>query len=725
MEIDVKYIKFGNGYLVQQEVQSQATTTKKVKEKTNHIWIYDRSYSMSYELPNMINQLVTLSENLPKGDTITLGYFSSEGEYKFIIKGFKITNKADYAFLEATIRKNSRPIGCTCFSEIINETDEVIEDLSLFSKTFSFAFFTDGYPVVHNYQKEIDNIRIGIDKIKGKLTTAMFIGCGHFYNKPLMTKMAERIGGMLIHNDSIKEFTPTITRLVQLSESSEPKIEVKSPFEKPVAVYTVTDQGVVLNDIEDGKLSVSPETGKSVKLYYIVDDVSGLAAKKVTPVELGVEAVYGGTLVLCQQMKTDKAMELVGIVGDKYFIDKLTNAFVIDEYGKVENELNDAIHNEDERFKNGADKNYLPKSDAFNVFELLNILKDDDNSVFYPYDKRFKYEKISKGTVLEDGYSKFKPSSDNECSFNELVWHKSRLNLSVRITSKGTIELQERDGKNAGDYGFTQIFPTWVYRNYSFVKDGRPNIKKFYVGTSKETYETLKSHGIVVDDTFKKNGIYGLDISNLPSMNRGMANGNTNGTELCRNVYSELDLMAQLKVYKWFLKEEFPDDDKDPTSFSEEQKGFLEANGILVDKGGVYAPPVKSGIESFDYYMVKRFEIKVKSLTSLPSLNAVYKKLNSGKKLTLSESLLNESIEKYDSYKDDNDSLLERKKYLEDTITQLKIKLKPIRNDIQKCKFAIILGRQWFQEFSSREQTQLEVDGNTFNFLLSDEKVKI
>jgi len=129
-----KYVKFGTGlFLVQQEIKSKKVTSKRVKEKTNHIWIYDRSYSMSNELPEMINQLVKLSKNLPKGDTLTLGYFSSEGQYRFIVIGFKITNKSDYKFLEKTIRKNAEPLGCTCFSEIINETETIIKDLSEFS----------------------------------------------------------------------------------------------------------------------------------------------------------------------------------------------------------------------------------------------------------------------------------------------------------------------------------------------------------------------------------------------------------------------------------------------------------------------------------------------------------------------------------------------------------------------------------------------------------------
>jgi len=726
-----KCVKFGNDLtFLQQEVKSKKTNTKVVKEKTNHIWIYDRSYSMSYELPGMIDQIVELSKNLPKGDTLSLGYFSSEGEYRFIVIGFKITNKADYKFLEKTIRKNADPIGCTCFSEIINETADVIEDLSEFSKTFSFAFFTDGYPVVSNYSRELTNINSGIDKIKGQLTTAMFIGYSYYYNKPLMTKMAERIGGMLIHNDNIEDFTPTITRLVTLSETSEPKVEVTALVDKPVAVYTVTEQGVVLLNVEDGKVFVSPEAGKSSYIYYITDGTVNADDVDVDALDFSgddsfCKGIYGGALVLCQQMATDKAMELMGLAGDKHYIDKLTNAFTIEEYGKAENKINEAINDSSARFKTGKDRNYLPPADAFCVFDLLNVLVEDDDAAFYPYDKRFKYTKISKGTEFEDGYSKFKPDVKSACRFDTLTWHKSRLNLSVLTTIKGTIELQEREGKVAKDFGLLEEYPTWVYRNYSFVTDGRPNMKVFYVTTSEETYKDLKNRGLVIDDTFKKDGTYGVHISGIPAINRAIAEGNTSGTQLCKNVYSELKLMANLKAYKYFLKEEFPAEEKEASSFSEEQRKFLTDNGIDIEKGGLYAPPVKSGIDASDFYMANRFEIKVKGCSSIPAVKKVLDKRDAGKSLTASEALLEQAVDKYEAFKKANSEDVLRKRFLENEIVANKKLLKPIRQDIQKTKFAILLAKKWFDEFTSRDETQLVVEGNTFNFKLDEEKVKI
>jgi len=235
----------------------------------------------------------------------------------------------------------------------------------------------------------------------------------------------------------------------------------------------------------------------------------------------------------------------------------------------------------------------------------------------------------------------------------------------------------------------------------------------------------LKAENIVFDDTFKKNGIYGVDISNIPVINRLVVEDNTSGTELCKNIYTELKCMAKLKVYKYYLKEEFPEDGDYIKSFSEEQQAFLMANGIDVKHGGLYQPKYKSGVVAEDYYMAKRFSISLKGVSSLPSVNKVLTKMSSGNKPTISESLLVSFITEYNDFKNDNESLLERKKYIEDEIIKTKLILKPIRQGIQKTKFALILGNKSIDEFTSRDQTTLYVDGiGTFNFKFDEEENK-
>ena len=150
----MSHVKIGdNLYFVKQSVKNDKVI--ETRNAVNHIWIYDRSGSMYGALKNLTNQLIELSKKIPKGDTLTIGWFSSEGQRNFMLKGFKISDDADYALLEKTIRNNSTTVGMTCFSEIIGDTKQVIDDLSVFSDTFSFHFFLRievvGYFIFKNF----------------------------------------------------------------------------------------------------------------------------------------------------------------------------------------------------------------------------------------------------------------------------------------------------------------------------------------------------------------------------------------------------------------------------------------------------------------------------------------------------------------------------------------------------------------------------------------------
>lgn len=729
----ISYIPInGELNIVHQEIKVKKTVTK--KEPCNHIWIYDRSGSMWGLLDQLTKQMIDLSKKLPKNDTLSLGWFSSEGDFEFILKGFKITDKSDYTMLEKVIKANSTTRGCTCFSEILSDTKNVIKELSSESKVFSLSFFTDGYPVVSNYKREFENIFQAIQNIKGSISTAMFVGYGSYYNKELMSQMAEKLGAMLIHSSMISEYANSITKLVKLSESQEPKEEIDPPVKNPLAIFSVTDQGVIIYSIDpDGKLYVNPQSGKSTNIFYITKETPN--KKSWDKVEIDSidfadknniisKAMYASALVLTQQVKTDVALEIIGKIGDKKMVDAVTNAFTIDEYGIVESDLNNCIEDISARFVTGRDKNYLPPTDAFCAFDLLNVLMEDETASFYPYHKDFTYERIGVPSKVADGYPKFQADEKAKCPFNTLVWHSSRLNLNVQTKINGTIELFSVEGKKPANYGFADIYPVYVFRNYTFIKDGRIHVKKFYVSTSEKTYMTLKNKGVVVDDTFSTDGIYGLDISRLPVINRAIATGKTSATELCKAVYTEQCLKAKIKSLKYLKKQECGEDKITSTTFSEEQIKFLTANGVDVEKGGLFAPPVEKE-EAKDKYMAKSFEIKIAGLSSLPTVKKVQEKIENGKTRTPVESLLEEGIKIFEKSKSTliNEDI--KKAWFKTTLEDLNKQLKEVRTKIQETKFAVIMGKSWFEEFSSRNQTEIVVDGNKFNFVLKEEEVEI
>lgn len=721
----MSYVKVNeNLFVIEQSVKNENVVEK--RNSVNHMWIYDRSGSMWGMLGDLTNQLIDLSKQIPYGDTLSIGWFSGNGQYNFILKGFKISDESDYTVLENAIRKNSSTVGLTCFSEILTETKTVIEDLSVFSDTFSLHFFTDGYPNTDTNAKIFD----AINNINGKIDSAMLVGYGYYYNKELMTKMAEKLGAMLIHSSMVPEYSESITRLMELSGSASPKQEVLPPVSNPLAVYTVTEQGVVVTSIneETGTLFVSPQ-GERTSVFYVSTEAPE------DDMEMSVDAIgedfirgiYASALVLTQQMKTDIALEIMGSVGDKRYVDAITNAFTIDEYGRVESSLEEAINDESERYVDGKDTNYLPPDDAFCVFDVLSKLMEDDSASFYPYHDGFVYNKVSKPTVTNDEYAKFIPQENAQCAMDDLVWHKNRLNLSVRAIIRGSIDLKEKDGVKASDVGLTDNYPVFVYRNYTFIKDGIVNVKKFYVSTTLETRKFFEEKGIVIDDgtDFDCDGIYGLDISNLPAINRAMAKGNTSATKLCELLKRDNEISGELKALKDFLKNDFEDSSVfESPLITDQQREFLEANGVDIDKGGVYSPKVDS-VESTDVYVAKKFDIKIKGLSSLPAVKKVVDKIDSGKKRTLSESVVEAGITKYEDFKLSTEDEDMRKLWLNKEIAKLKSEQKGIRQGIQKSKFAIILGKKWFDEFDSRDDDTIDYEDWKFTFVLGEETVKI
>jgi hypothetical protein len=721
-----------NMSIVEQEIRSTKIIKKKLS--VNHIWIYDRSGSMTGLLPELTSQLIFLSKKIPVGDSVSLGWFSSEGDYNWIIKGFRVTATSDYAMLEKAIKNNSSPRGCTCFSEILGDVDTVIRDLSVFSDVFSLHFFTDGYPVVIDYKKEIKHIYEALSKIKGKILASMFFSYGYYYNKELMSQMAEKLGAVLISSSYIPEYADTITKLIKLTDNSESKEEVDPLVSNPLAVFTVTDQGVVTYSLDDGgKVLVAPQKGKTSYVYYVSTDKPDKKSwTKVDIVDINFgdasdrlsKALYAGALILTQQTKTDIALEIIGKCGDKHVVDGLTNAFTIEEYTAIEDTVNKAIQDVSLRFSEGRDSSYLPPVDAFCVFDLLNMLMEDDKAAFYPYHPKFSYEKIGVASKEKDGYAKFKADTMSQSPFENMTWHESRLNLSVLTKIQGTIDLQTIDEKGPQAYGFSNPYPTFVFRNYTFVKDGRVHTKKFFVASSEKTYIELKNRGLVFEDAFKKDGTYGVDMSKLPAMNRAMASGKTSATELCKMALAEQKLKGKIKALKWLKDDLFGEEAVDkPLTFTDAQAAFLRANGIAIERGGLYSPP-KALEEAKDYYMAKSFEIKIAGLASLPTVKKVMEKVASKKGRTPVEGLVEEGINLYAAVKESKKGK-DLLKWFEDTIKAFQKELKDIRTTLQKVKMSVVLGKAWFDEFTSRDQNTLEVNGNKFVFELGEEKVEI
>lgn len=718
-----------NLFLVEQKIETDVTP--KTKENCNHIWLYDRSGSMYNELDKVAQDLKDKSKQIPHGDTISLGWFSGEGQFNFILKGFKVTSDSDFSILDKIIDKNKTTLTTTCFSEILHDTSKVIEDLSVFSERFSVMFMTDGYPIVSNYSKEIESIFEAISKIEGKVTSSYMIGYGNYYNRDLMLDMAERLGGSLIHSQNLPQFSIALQDLIEKSSDSQPKLKVEFKTVKPNKGVIFSLAGNSLNTYkqkEDDSIGFTPNAENNF-VYFLTDKItSGMEEVTINENDILrpskkssiISALYGAACLLNQKTKTDLAIDTIASLGDKHFVDLLTNAFTNSEHGLAEAELREAMVDTQKRIPSGYDTKYLPPEDSFCLLDLLETLMRDSESYFYPYNPNFKYNRIGTKTVTIGKFPEFKPEDNVKCSFGDLSWNKTMLNLSLLAKIKGTVNL--KTGYKA--LGLNKTYPTIIFRNYTIVKDGLLNMATLPVSMSETSLKKLQSQGILTGYKFEKDHIYDLPLNTIPVMNRSIAKNNTSATDLAEKSVKLIQLEGIMKVLKNYAEElELATGSKSESfkGLSDEQVNFLEENGIT--KNG-FSPKTEKA-DAVDFYMAKEFSIDIKGCSSLPKVSDVKAKIATGKNLTTSQLLLKAGLDLIDANPTKTSSDSVKLSWVEDLIQQTKAEQLKTRFKIQKTKFAVLLGKQWFDEFDSRENCSLDVSGYTVTFKVEEKSVAL
>lgn len=723
-----------NLYLIEQFVNAQQS--QKTHGALNHIWIYDRSGSMSGVMSQLCDDLIRKAKEIPVGDSLTLGWFSGRNEFNFMLKGFKITEKRDYKILEQTINKTRSTVGMTCFSEILVDTDTVIKDLSAISKNFALCFFSDGYPTVGPYEREQKDIFGAINKIAGRVASSLLVGYGDYYNKELMSQMAERFGGSMIHSENLPAFSIALDNFTKDARENGSKVSVQleaMPGKDPL-VFGINGNQINLYQLQDGgekmaSVDFIPTQASRDSLYLLTDQKpKGEEVKlaegdlqRPTSRESIIRGVYAAANLLSQRTKTDTAMEVLATIGDKDMIDSVGNAFTNAEYGRAEAKLQEAVANPKRRFMQGIKLNYLPKEDAFCVLDAVKLLMQDDEAFFYPYNEAFEYKRIGAGSKVKAGYPDFVADKDKaKCALNKLNWNKSMLNLSVLANIPGHIAL-------SGDYakhGFSQIYPTFVWRNYALIKDGFLNVQHLPASFSEETFKVLKTEGVLPATAWYTEGAtYTLDLTTIPVINRAIANGRTSASALCKKAYRELELQAMLKSLNYLH------DQLDPEGKSKLGKGALSADQELyLETQGVgrngFSPPVEK-LPVTDFYMAKTFDIKMKGLSSLPSVKEVLEKSAKGGKLTPGALLVKSGLDHAGQHMTKSTKDSAKLTWLDEEIKALKQDLVAVRSDIQETKFAVILGKKWFDEFTSREKNVLTLGGVEYSLVVEEEKVEL
>jgi hypothetical protein len=642
---------------------------KKEVGRVNHIWIFDRSGSMSWVIKQLVEDMIELQRVLKPDDTLSVGWFSSEGEYNWLIKGYVVGSIE--GGVEKLLRANNTSLNLTCFSEILISTSQVLQNLSIFSPQFSLIFFTDGYPVVSNYQQEENNIFRAIFDVAPDIDNSLLVGYGDYYNKPLLVRMAQAFNGALIHSSDLDSY----------KVQSRTFLENLTPMQ-PVDLDVDTER---IYFTQKGMVTAMPVLERHTFVPTGVKEVFYETDRIMVQYEPPYEAWCAVAVIALQEADVEKAIEMLAKTGDVYLLDLANNAFTNQDFGQAENAIRDAIQYPAKRFLSGKDYNYLPADDAFCVLYLLELLQQDKNAMFYPYDPMFHYKRTGKKSKQLPGYPQFIKSDANPAiPLEDLVWHQTRANISIRCRINGVVDI----GKNEVD--LPPHFYTHIYRNYTIVKDGNLNVTMLPVSTSKRVFDVLKKHNLVMGK-WESGKIYAVDLAKLPIINKVIARGYKSATALCERVMSETEVEAGLKVYRHFLKELLPE--KQIEGYKPEQQIFLKERGITYNG---YNPPTEDE-PAQDYYYAKEFKVEVEGMKSLPSVKEVMEKMEDGKKLTGRQDLLRPFIADFQLHADD------KIPWLQDHIESAKTELWNLRRYIQRAKFAVIVGKTWFDELKERE----------------------
>lgn len=737
----------------------------------NHIIWIDCSGSMSDQLPliskHLKNKLPILVKDI---DTITLGWFSGKNEFGILQQEIEIKNLTDLTPLNQAIDRFLKPINLTSFKQPFEETLKVIDEILNNRKgsAISFFFLTDGND---NQSKQTDILEICV-KLREKINSATIVEYGYYCDREFLKDISTLLNGNLVFSENFNKYEPVLENSLQK--------EVSNKF------FTY-----ILNDIPQDNFVFSIDKNNNVYKHFI-DIVSKY--KYIVKLPIGTKEIFYVTktnkesfentefiaknypkfiIILISLYFYQNNFEMVNnlliSLGDVKLYNKYINSFGKQDLMAFQDTLLETVKWES-YYEEGYSNN-LSETNKFCVLDLFKLLSSDKNNLWYPNHKSFEYRRIGVKTIQADTslnsdekieldnlleslksekslekidnlLSKIKAITDSKQQIkfeyedknkgypiNDLIWHKTRSNLSIQVTYQGSVNLPKND------LNLPEIFQTFIFRNYTIIKDGIINVKHFPVSFgNKEIYEIIKKEGLLTNnEEYELNKIFVLDLSKLTILNRSMIK-NISAAQTCYNSYLLLKLEASNKVLKYYKKHFFPEQNTDLLNlYGLETTVFLTKLGIT-DNG--FQPKViqeKSG----ESYQAIEFDIKIKGASSLPSITKLKDKIEKNSKLNLSDRLMKNQLEELEVFLksiEHIENIIDKDKriltYLNNKISLNKDKIKEISYDMAQTKFAIILGNIWFQEFSgslddSSKTCILNFDNEYMEFLFDIKHVEI
>lgn len=681
-------------------VQALPVVAQPVPAPVHHIIAIDISGSMYHDLPDLRVHLKNkLSSLVNEDDTVSLIWFSGRGQVGTLVEAMKVRGVADLSTLHTAIDRFLQPMGLTGFKEPLQEAGNIIARLKAKATGHlaNLFFMTDGYD---NQWSERDILDL-CATLEKQLDSAAVIEYGWHCNRPLLTKMAETLGGNLVFSEDFQAYTVAFEG--SMSGGRTKKVPLKLDHPVNGAVFALAD-GKLLNFTPDADNVVLVPEGLAAVAYFTSAAGEAYDRSKHSDAHL-----WASLVPLAQRMDTNGLFTVLGALGDVALVNNFSSCFSKEDYNRFQDDALAAATDASNRYVEGYDAHAVPKEDAYTVLELLGDLAGSEENKFYPYHAAFTYERIGAGTKARNDDVKFTPNDKSKgYPINGLVWNEDRPNVSLRVKVDGKVSLPATRAA-----GLPEAIDSFIFRNYTIIRDGIVHTRKMAVSLAEATFAKLQANGLLAGESWEDGKVYVLDYPKVPVINRVMVKGTT-----AKDTFQLVVDLAVLKAAQKVLND-YRDRISPKTSkkflmlYGQEATDYLASIGVT-DYNGFN--PLSDTVKTGDFYLAKELKIAIKGLSSLPKVADVEASLSAGKKLKIGEAVMAPALNRIEDFMAsavfssaaDGNALLAT--WIETESKAITTKTRELQQKLAQGKFSIVVGHTWFTDKASMDDNVLDVE---------------
>ena len=690
--------------------------------KLHNVLIMDVSYSMENSIKSMIEQVKNCILQMNENDYVSVIAFSDENYCKTIVSGE--VHLLKNVLINYINEKNIYCNGCTCFTNPMKALyNTCIANKENATNNINVLFYTDGSSCCNKsvFEDETDSIEY-LDKLIDNdcnLINFSAIGFGNYVSEEYLYKLVNKSQfGRYILSNNIKDYSIFFTFNYNIAkETVNDPLEIKLldenknvilPDENAFILYQYGANGIKLfkdslniSSINDKKNRFNIIIPENCHYILINDEIIETKFNRLTSSVSMEKILFGFIKELYYNRYSDKALSIALYLQDRYFIKGIMQSYTLSEKAELQNILNKAYNGKKYRFKDGHFS-----TDEMNVinnnYSILQLLSDLSEAGFkyIPVSSK-NYKRVSSKTTNEmndlfiEDYKNSILTNMSDLQFNE-----SRLNISIPYTINGSVYIQPEDQKK---YSLPEFIQTKKYRNQTLIFNGQLNITSFKV----EIPEDYDGNVYISDGKFRElsrylnkcplnrnKRFYNIDFEKnpLPVISRKDVKNILNEDELLEIVYNLTTAKAKQKVFNAKIDDSVLNyisrsNNDNPHNLNEEQLLVLkEKYGLNSKLEFVGLPKVEKGNDKFN---VATIEFGIKGSSSIPSISAYEKKIESGKPLNLMEDSMRKAFDIINNPDYTQKDLIFIKKYNKELIAKLS-------KEISLAKISMYLtGKSW------------------------------